>query len=252
MEFNDPPWHFGVQYSNTINEWLPSDTEESYKNLIQNPDHKQYFDQQGWTTPGSITYQINSYGFRSDEFTDNDDSMIALGCSFTLGTGLPLDAIWPTLVGNALDLRVYNLAWGGNSADTCFRLAEYWIPKLNPKLVCMLTPPEARIELLLDGTSWSKSEVFLPESKSAFFSSNDIYLKHWFINDENARLNSIKNKLAIQKICEQFDIPFIVYDSINEMSKSREEVGYARDYMHAGPIGHQLLADKIIRDYYGR
>lgn len=251
MEFKNPPWHFGVQHAGTINNWLPSDTEDHYKQLIKDSAHRDYFEEQGWNQPGAITYKINSHGFRCDEF-NTEPCMIALGCSFTLGTGLPLDDIWPTLVGQALGFKVYNLAWGGNGADTCFRLAEYWLPRLSPKLVCMLTPPEARIELLLDSVSWNKSEVFMAESQSVWFSPTDIYLKHWFVNDENARLNSLKNKLAIKELCNQQQIPFIAYDSMKEMSKRREEVGYARDYMHAGPIGHRMLADKIIRDYHVR
>lgn len=252
MEFKNPPWHFGVQYANTDNNWLPSDTEELYNQQIQDPVRKNYFEMQGWVDSGSITYKINSYGFRCDEFNSNDPCIVVLGCSFTIGTGLPLDTIWPTLVGKDIGLKVYNLSWGGNSSDTCFRLAEYWLPKLNPKLVCMLTPPDARVELLLDREEQNKSEVFMPDSKSAWFSPNDIYLKHWFVNDENARINSAKNKLAIKGLCDNQQIPFIVYDSTQEMSKSREEIGYARDYMHAGPTGHRMLANKIIRDYNGR
>jgi hypothetical protein len=34
------------------------------------------------------------------------------------------------------------------------------------------------------------------------------------------------------------------------MSRSREEVGYARDYMHSGPIAHKLIADKFVGEYY--
>lgn len=252
MEFKNPPWHFGIPYAGTDNDWLPTDTKESFDRMIQDSNHMEYFQEQGWTEPGAITYKINSHGFRCDEFNGNDPCMVVLGCSFTIGTGLPLDSIWPTLVEKATGLKVYNLSWGGNSADTCFRLAEYWLPKLNPKLVCMLTPPDARVELLLDGEDRNKSEVFMPDSKSAWFSPTDIYLKHWFINDENARINSIKNKLAIKGLCDNQQIPFLVYDSMQEMSKSREEIGYARDYMHAGPVGHRMLADKFIRDYNGR
>jgi hypothetical protein len=230
---------------------MPSDTKENYDRMMQDPVHQQYFEQQGWTQPNAITYRINKYGFRSDEFVDNESIMVALGCSFTLGTGLPVQDIWPTLVGRVLGLKVYNLAWGGNSADTCFRLAEYWLPQLQPKLVCMLTPPNTRLELLTDNTAHLKAEVFLPESKSLLFSSTDTYLKYWYANEENARLNSIKNKLAIEKMCNILGIKLLMYDSMTEMTRSREEVGYARDYMHAGPIGHRMLADKFIRDYCG-
>lgn len=251
MEYLNPPWHFGVIHAGTESEWMPSDTKESYDRMVQNPEHCAYFEQQGWNKPNAITYRINKFGFRSEDFSKDKPAMVALGCSFTLGTGLPIEDIWPTLVGKELGLKVYNLAWGGNSADTCFRLAEYWLPQLQPKLVCMLTPPSSRVELLTDTTAHLKAEVFLPESQSTLFSKSDTFLKYWYANEENARLNVAKNKLAIEKICDKLNIRFLSYDSMIEMTRSREEVGYARDYMHAGPKAHRLLADKFIREYHG-
>jgi hypothetical protein len=173
-----------------------------------------------------------------------------LGCSYTIGIGLPLKDIWPSLVGQALDLEVYNLSWGGNSADTCFRLADYWIPILQPKLVIMLTPPKNRVELLTIDSNMP-AKVFLPMSESAMFSNEDIYLKNWFANEENANINNRKNQLAVKQLCTTLGIQCLTYDAHSFMSCSREEVGYARDHMHAGVPGHRILADKILRDYRG-
>lgn len=241
------PWHSGIHCAGQELAWLPSDTEESFNQLMQEPQHQAYFKQQGWLEPGAISYKINSHGFRCEEFESNTPCMIALGCSFTVGIGLPVDQIWPTLVGNALGLKVYNLGWGGYSADTCFRLAEYWIPKLRPQIVSMLTPPPARVELIMVENT-PPVEIFLPMSKSLHFSDDDVYLKNWFIEDENQRINSIKNKLAIAELTRLNTAKFVCADAITEMSRSREEVGYARDYMHAGPIGHRIVADKMLKE----
>ena len=67
--------------------------------------------------------------------------------------------------------------------------------------------------------------------------------------DENSRLNYKKNKLAIKAICAELDIPCFVYDVLEHMAKSREEVGYARDRMHAGPVGHSILAERMLNDW---
>ena len=247
-----PPAHFGQELANQLLEWLPTDTKENYEKLIQDPGHAKYFAELGWDQPGSITYRINSDGFRADEF-DGGPYMVALGCSYTAGIGLPDQATWPRLVATELGLVCANLAWGGYSADSCYRLAEYWVPELRPKYVCMLVPPLHRVEILLDTkallTPQFPVEVFMPQSPSLLFGPNDQYLKHWFLNDKNAKINQRKNVLAIRQLCADLDIPCTVYRAEDYMSWSRGEIGYARDYMHGGPKIHNTLAKKFVEAY---
>lgn len=251
MELKDPPWHFGLKLANQTLDWLPPDSEENHHMLMQDPKHVEYFKEHGWIEPGAISYKINQHGFRSDEFVEGTKSLVALGCSYTIGIGLPHKDLWPTLVANEVGLVPYNLAWGGIAADTCYRIAEYWIPKLKPKLVVMLAPPVSRIELLTINSN-IQAEVFLPMSESGMFSNQDIYLKNWFANEENATINNRKNCLAIEQICSNLGIQCLTYNAHDFMARNRAEVGYARDYMHPGLKGHRIAFEKIIKDYYGR
>jgi hypothetical protein len=251
MSNQQPPWHFGMKYANQTIEWLPTDSKEINEKLMQDPKHVEYFRKQGWLEPGAITYKINQHGFRSDEFVEGTKNLVALGCSYTVGIGLPLKDLWPTLVATELGLVPYTLAWGGIAADTCYRLAEYWIPKLNPTLVVMLAPPPSRVELLTIDSQIS-AEVFLPSSESCMFSDQDIFLKNWFANEENAQINNRKNHRALKHLCSDLGITCLTYDAHEFMARSRKEVGYARDHMHAGPRGHQLAFEKIMNDYHGR
>ena len=246
--FKNPPWHPGVHDAGTTADFMPTDTKESFEKLCQVPEYLEYFRQHGWLEPGAITYKFNKYGFRSDEIDDRD-CMIALGCSFTIGIGLPLESTWPQIVGSQLGLVPYTMAWGGTSADTCFRLAEYWIPQLKPKAVFMLAPPPSRFELIR-ASGVPPVENYLPNSESHSASEIDSFLKHWHTMDENSRLNQKKNKLAIQAMCAEFDIPFFTYDAFDHMAMSREEIGYARDRMHGGPGGHTRLAERMLNDWY--
>ena len=246
MKLKDP-WHPGINYANQTLEFLPSDTKECFERLCQVPEYREYFSKQGWLEPGAITYKINSHGYRCDEFDDRD-CMIALGCSFTVGIGLPLQSTWPQLVGAALNLVPRTLAWGGSSADTCFRLAEYWIPRLRPRAVFMLTPPPNRFELIL-ASGDPPIDVYLPSSESKSATEVDSFLKHWHTADENSRLNAKKNKLAIKAMCDEFEIPCFIYDTFDHMAHSREQIGYARDRMHCGPEGHIALANRMVYDW---
>lgn len=242
------PWHFGVPYAGQTLQWMPADTKENFDCMMQDPVHREYFAKQGWIDPEAITYKINTQGFRCDEFKFDEPCMIALGCSFTMGIGLPVECLWPNLIGQQLGLKVYNLAWGGIGADTCFRLARYWIPELQPKLVAMLTPPKTRIELLLDKGCQPPAEVYMPASQSLHFSQHDVFLQHWWLNDDNGHLNNEKNTLAVQQLAMQHGAKFASLRADEEMSKSQQELGYARDHMHAGPCGQQMVAEKILKE----
>lgn len=234
-------WHAGQKLANTMSDWLSSDTPESFARMMQDPEHQRYFAEKGWDRPGAITYQLNSQGFRCDEF-DNNSCIVALGCSYTAGIGLPIEATWPRLVGQALGLKVINLAWGGYAADTCFRLAEYWLPRLNPAKVVMLTPPVDRIEVLTQ----KEHMVYMPTNLPP--TASDTFITEWMLNSENSRLNTAKNKLALRQLCANLNVSCQIYDANIYMAGSREKLEYARDYMHAGPLGHQLFAERIIND----
>lgn len=246
------PWHPGIMERNTHREWMPSDTEESFQKMMQDPVHQKYFAEQGWDQPWAISYKINSKGFRSEEFTEGRH-LVALGCSYTMGIGLPVEAIWPTLVGTALDVPVANLAWGGSSVDTCYRLLRYWIRELNPSAVMILVPPIDRLELMLDEicnrTGKPRAEVFMPQSLSKYYNAKDQYFYHWFIQEENKTLNREKNVLAMQALCNQYNVPFFIQYTDLTMTRSREDIGYARDHLHGGPRIHREIADTFLKDY---
>lgn len=244
--FDNAPWHPGIDYAGKNLQWIQTDSQENFNNAIKDPKNQHYFQQQGWLDPEFINYSINSKGFRCEEFELQEPCMIALGCSFTMGVGLPLQSIWCNLLGKQLGLKVYNLAWGGISADTCFRLARYWIPTLKPKIVCMLTPPETRFELLLEEGSSPPVEVFMPYSMSKFYNQHDIFFKHWWLNNQNCLINSEKNVLAIAKICIENNCDFIQRKVSEDMPIDQTKP--ARDLQHAGPDYHKNVADKILEE----
>lgn len=243
---NTPPWHFGLRYANQVLHWLPTDTEENFQRLVQNSEQRKYFCSKGWLETDAITYRINSHGFRSEEFDPQADSVVSLGCSYTIGIGLPEQSTWPALVSHKLGLKNYNLAWGGTSADTCFMLAEYWLPVLKPKLVVMAAPPKYRFDLIIEESDL-KHETYMPAHESGHVETND-FIKKWFLNDRNAELNNTRNRLAVEGLCARLGIPCLTYNAHDWFAKSREEVEYARDMMHAGPRGHEILAERIIND----
>lgn len=214
-----------IEYANTEINWLPMDTEKLYNLNLKYK--KSLLEQYNWID-SNFTYKFNKHGFRSDEFT-NDPSIVFLGCSITAGIGLPIEATWPTLVANHLNLRCYNLGIGGASNDTAFRLAHVWIEKLKPQIVVFCQTYAERYEL------HSSTGIISNIAKEC----GDFY-NHWLSNNNNSLLNSIKNRLAINQLCNQFGIKF-VHTDVNDVVV----IDKARDLAHPG-IKSNLEFSKLV------
>ena len=121
------------------------DTEQHFKN-IQGTRHQG--DPQ-WHAD-SFTYKYNSDGFRSCKFDINETKpkILTLGCSHTVGVGIPQYNNWPEQFGQRYfpNHTVWNVGLGGAGADTIARLAVNMIPIIQPKIVVVLWPSLFRFE----------------------------------------------------------------------------------------------------------
>jgi len=176
-------------------------------------------------------YKFNNQGFRSEEFRANKECAIFFGCSYTVGEGVPEEYIWPTLVAKHLGVYCYNMGVSGGSNDTAFRLAQFWIPKLNPKYVFMLSPSDHRIELL---SRYNPPYSLTPTGHGGH---KRFYLD-WIDEPLNCTLNRQKNILAIQHIYK---------DLIVVNSEELEFKDLGRDLMHPGIETHQHIAQLMIK-----
>ena len=161
--------------------WHGTDSEELYqKNLRRNQSH---LEQYNWIDR-SITYKFNSHGFRADKFDSTDPGVMFIGCSHTLGVGLPVESTWAHIVSSELKLKNYNLGIGGSSNDTAFRLVHYWIDQLRPDLVIFLSADRTRLELHIDDAQLYDLSVW-----PIGFPIVDNFAKCWHNNDTNNNMN---------------------------------------------------------------
>jgi hypothetical protein len=226
--------HPYTEYANKKLLWLPTDTKERYDQNLK--DNYNLLDQFGWVD-STISYQFNSLGFRSEEFTKSDNAVF-LGCSHTVGVGLPLENTWPYYVSQALNLKCYNLGIGGGSLDLAFRLSYYLLKELQPKFVFLLCPGRFRMELFEGNDLIS----FLPANSDGHKKLNYFY-KCYLENDYNHFLNQQKNILAIKTLCNDLNIKFIY---INDPEIDQNKTDLARDLMHKGPKSHFNLAQRFL------
>jgi len=234
------PLHFNTKFANCKVYFKALDTQESWVKNSNDPLYQDLFTRNGWTSDESIIYEHNSHGFRDSEF-DNQKSALALGCSFTEGIGLCADQVWPKMLEQQLGMKVWNLGVGSSSANTVFRLVEYYIKRLNVHTVFVLEPFDERTELFVDG----QPVACLPQMAVI----NNFY-KQWMLDDQNSYYESIKNRLAIKQLCYEKNIKLISY-SVRELTDGNAWNDRARDLQHYGPVTQQYIADNYIKRYYG-
>ena len=244
-------------YAGKTVSWCPSDDEHRFEQNMTDPKQRKRLENNGWSRD-SITYTFNKDGFRSEEFTyEPSDSVLFLGCSLTVGIGMRLEDTWAYKVATTLGLRRYNLGVGASSADTCFRLAYHWIPRLRPKYVVMLTPDASRKEVVLGDAEIANcmpNMAHCPAELSEFFYNN------WLLHPANADMNRLKNVMGVQTICNGIGVPLVEMpvekcyggrDSKESwirdlIQPDRVKANIGRDLMHPGSSWHDGVADRVL------
>lgn len=93
-----------------------------------------------------ILYQINSHGYRSDEFGLNQEILV-LGCSQTFGQGIPQEFTWAKIFSDSIGKSYANLAQPGDSAQAQVQKAfKYFEEFGNPEII-VASFPSTRLEM---------------------------------------------------------------------------------------------------------
>jgi hypothetical protein len=226
------------QFANQELDWLPMDTHDKFIEHLEHrfADLKKY----GWIDK-KISYKFNSLGFRCEEFTE-EPSIMFLGCSNTIGIGLPIEETWASIVAKNLNLKCVNLGQGGGSPDLCFRLCYGFLELIKPKVVVYNEPPPGRLELAvqLNETARRLKSIQLRNVNV----NSEPYLKDYVSDITNTKMNYEKNYYAIKSLCADKNIKF-VYS--NDYWLERADKGdYARDLSHPGTNHNFFFARHIL------
>lgn len=234
------PQHFNQNFANQTLEWKGTDSEERFKFNCTGLDSSKKLKELGWLDT-KIYYSFNSDGFRDVEF-DQRPSILALGCSHTEGIGIIQNDTWPVQLEKMIGYKVWNLGVGGSALDTCFRILNFWIHKLNAVAVCCAVPSASRYEIFFDG-AWQN---ILPSQPKFYRDWIDAYNKHYILYEENHELNREKNLLAMKQICSEKQVPFY----FNTLKKFRDGAE-ARDLAHCGAGANTRLATNFFKQING-
>lgn len=264
-----PEWYYRdchiVDHSQQTDDemrWMGGDNEQEYENNLKH--NRDRLEEYGWiplppsercighryhynpNNPGindwvELSYKLNKYGFRCDNMPEHKKprSIIAIGCSNTFGIGMPVGQIWPTIVGNSMRQRPYNLGIPNGSHDSAFRVLLAWLPKIRPSHVFFLEPPGVKYETHTQTFGVMRSNSQKPHPVGVRFEHEDEWTLH------RDKLNR-----AIQSLCDQYDTPLIRMQWTNELSHQTAEVfgsvDSARDLSHPGRNAHAVIGTKML------
>lgn len=237
--------HKTSNFANTTRQWLDLDSEERWLNHMQNPEQRQHLEKYGFDRPDSIIYQMNDHGFRCNNF-DNRPGFIALGCSFTCGIGLPINQIWPSIVGQTAGLTPWNLGVAGTGLDTSFRLLHYYIDILKPKFVMLLVPQHDRFEI-----HYLNSPYAIMHNSMHLGSELEVIKRVYLLDDQNSSVNYVKNMLAIAQVCASRQVKLItkpLEPTLIGSYRPTEKWPASRDLAHVGYPEQAHCAKLFLQD----
>jgi hypothetical protein len=218
--------------------WSPLDSHERWIENMKDPKKQKHLVAHGFDNEHAITYSYNSHGFRCDDF-DHEPGFIALGCSITMGIGVPVQESWPSVLSDLTGLKARNLGLGGAGMDTCFRMLFHYIDQLNPKFVAFVMPAQGRFEFYVN----NYPELFLPGS------IEHVVQKHWYADNKNSETNFLKNYLLIEQLCQIKNIKLVHLlhsDLPVWQSGCGDNFSTARDLKHPGAERHVECAEKFV------
>jgi hypothetical protein len=228
----------GTYPCNQEMQFSPSDLDS--ENHFKNLSISSFQGKQEWR-PDSFTYKYNSHGFRSREFDlkDSRSKILTLGCSHTVGVGVPQHENWAEQFGVTYfdDHVVWNAGLGGAGSDTVARLAVNMIPIVKPNIVAILWPSLFRFETYENGAVFNG--VWTMEQDNLQY------------EDTTAYNNQTKNKTILELLQKVYGFKLLTIDWDTTIEKVYNTVEWtkARDGAHFGIDWHRQMAYDFYLQY---
>lgn len=263
----------------TTRSWYGPDTEERYRSRPHPT-----------LGPADVVYRFNRHGYRCPEFPDSATdlppdtlSMVSIGASEVLGTGVPEEQVFGQLVAQQLQTRLgrpvmhWNLGSDGSSLDTLVRTLLAALTVLKPALVLMVftypwrrecITPSGRI-LYYNRQSTDASSLLARMRNPEMFETCRAYAN--LASDFNDELHLFKNYQTAAALCQKHQVMWL-YSALETsflqpiralvdedhlvlpcLGQLRAEVRHdpaealARDMMHPGIGPHRRMAELMLQ-----
>lgn len=206
--------------------WNPKKIQEKWSNTDSLDRFKQNPEFAKWHNI-DITYDYSNEGFRTYDFDSvlGKEIDVALGCSHTMGVGVPAHWTWPDLVAEQRSCPMLNMGLGAGTTDTVARILTNITGLFQINTVFIFWPNPERFEIYKD----ERADFIIP---------NHSELEHiWNMNPDISLQRFNKNKLIVELLGHK-----TVQISLREFIKQNPPLDLARDYLHFGPETHKSIA----------
>jgi hypothetical protein len=225
--------------------------------------------------------QLNSLGFRCDEFTKthNGRHILFAGCSFTWGDALPKEESWPYLLLKDLEKTepvsgFFSVAYPGSSiAHQISLIFKYINDYGNPDVIFFMMPNLGRFFTIVEDHNQITSSIIKPnthkECPQSFELVAHISFEMYSMLDQYCRSNSIKlvssswqhseDKNIVGNTAELFDGKFETFFSYRDMGEGKWMYEYmqtdkdakilASDNAHPGKARQAWFAHIMLNKY---
>ena len=212
-------------YGGKTVQWCHTDTPE---NLNKNPHRND------WEN-ADVTYTFNKQGFRTYDLVSlfKQPVNIALGCSHTLGVGMPADSIWPALIEKDTGIPTLNLGIGGGSTDCVSRILMNVSSLYTVRTVFIAWPELTRFE------------KYFPHSISNMQSHDAGAEDVWNMSDSQSSQRFYKNQAIVYMLSKMHNFLVKEVDATDIIIKYRPHQ-QARDGMHPGFDAHKKFAEMFL------
>lgn len=241
--------------ANQTTEWFIGDNRRTYN---EHGGHSIY-------GPKDITYTFNHLGYRCAEFDQTADlRVLAIGCSYVLGTGLPARALFHERFAARLrttarrSVIVWNLGNVGASNDYITRMLALGLRELNPDIVLVHFTHLPRREYL----SASHERVNYTPMAASDDPVHSAILSHFRAlgSKPDDLLNLFRNYKAIEAMLRgriwfySLTDPVRAESIIQQFDQERycgelQQLDHARDHLHPGPASHEVLFESYWRRF---
>jgi hypothetical protein len=223
----------GSDDSNTTLKFIGGDSKKHFIQSITKMPKDWYYNNT------EILYDYNKLGHRCRNFEDLDQNnyILFIGCSHTMGVGLELEKTYPYLLSEKLKMDYYNLAIPATGNDVLEYNLLTWLFKINkkPKLIVVQWPDQSRFveydELrnrVLERGTWDADPNYMS----------------FVVNAEDTGMFNARGVMVENMIHNIIDIPVITFNFGNQRGYGiydlyMPRIDRARDLSHAGIESHK-------------
>lgn len=185
---------------------------------------------QDYWRPKNIRYNLNEHKFRTShdfESLKDNDFLLAVGCSITMGVGIDEDSRWSNQLERRLNIPVVNLGVGASDINTVIRNVSTYIANYSkPKAIIIQLPELTRFSFLQPtGISQCRSYFFVHEFARDGATELELQGADYHFNQEVA----IQQLVMLQTVMSAFHIP-VIYFSVETLDLTYYKNQSANNY----------------------